>query len=318
VNDLIKERLASGTSPTAIPTGTATGTGIPAVITTTPVVGITIARVEHAALLVPLWFYEPNRQARTSQKLMWRILCIFALLIVPIHAADVCAAGDLKGPYGFQLSGTSTISGAPAPVAGLARLEFDGRADVTGYSSVNFNGLLLGNPVTGTYEVSSDCKLSWRLQDDSGGFQHFSGVIKPGVNRIEVRQTDRGAGPRGVLEKTSDACQAVDFRERYTFTFSGTSTTLATGGAPITVSAKGVIEADGNGNFTLTENGKRNAATVEIDSDCVVHIEFARPNAQGDDSEKVKLRGILVDGGKGVLAIQIDPGESVAARFTAQ
>src|SRR5205814_2680112 len=140
--------------------------------------------------------------------------------------------------------------------------EFDGRADVTGYSSVNFNGLLLGNPVTGNYEVSSDCKLSWRLQDGSGGFQRFSGVIKPGLNRIEVRQTDRGAGARGVLEKTSDACQAADFRERYTFTFSGTSTVLATGGAPRTVSSKGVIEADGNGNFTLTENGKGRAASV--------------------------------------------------------
>src|SRR5258705_7849545 len=111
---------------------------------------------------------------------MWKAFLISALVVVPIRAADFCAAGDLQGPYGFQLSGISTISGAPAPVAGLARLEFDGK-DVTGYSSVNFNGLLLGNPVTGTYELSSDCKLSWRLQDDSGGYQHFGGVVKPGA-----------------------------------------------------------------------------------------------------------------------------------------
>src|SRR5882724_3045809 len=99
---------------------------------------------------------------------MWRILILSGLLIGPTHAADVCAARDLQGPYAFQLSGISTISGSPAPVAGLARLEFDGKSEVSGYSSVNFNGLLLGNPVTGTYEVSSDCKLAWSLQDDSG------------------------------------------------------------------------------------------------------------------------------------------------------
>jgi hypothetical protein len=234
---------------------------------------------------------------------MWRFLFLPVLLIVPIRAADVCAASDLQGPYAFQLSGTSTISGAPVPVAGLARLEFDGRASVSGYSSVNFNGLLLGNPVTGTYEVSSDCKLSWRLQDDSGGYQHFSGAIAPRLNRIEVRQTDPGAGGRGVLEKTSDACQAADLRERYAFTLSGTSTPLATGGAPKAVSAAGVVDVDGSGLF-------------EVDPDCVVHIELARPGAQG--TAKVKLRGILVNGSKGILAIQIDPGESVTARFTAR
>jgi len=35
-------------------------------------------------------------------------------------------------------------------------------------------------------------------------------------------------------------------------------------------------------------------------------------------SPAVKLRGVLADGGKEILAIQTDPGESVSARFMAR
>ncbi len=240
---------------------------------------------------------------------MWRTLVLSALAMRLLSGADLCAAGDLVGPYAFQFSGISTISNAPAPVAGVARLDFDGKDAVSGYSSVNFDGLLLGNPVTGSYEVSSDCKLFWRLQDDSGGYQHFSGVVRPGSKRIEVRQTDSGAGTRGVLEKTSDACKASDFRGRYGFTLSGTSAPLATGGGARGILVNGIADADGVAGLTVTGQ-VQGRGSFEVDPDCVVRIEV--------EEGAVKLRGILVNGGKAAVAIQTNPGEPVSARFAAQ
>jgi hypothetical protein len=90
------------------------------------------------------------------------------------QAADVCNPEDLPGPYLFQLTGSTDISGTPKRTASLGRIAFDGRGGLSGTASATFSGLLLGNPVTGSYEAKSDCSVIWNLQDDSGGFQNFS------------------------------------------------------------------------------------------------------------------------------------------------
>jgi hypothetical protein len=67
-----------------------------------------------------------------------------------------------------------------------------------------------------------------------------------------------------------------------------------------------VLVAAADGTFTTADG----SGTFTVDSDCVVHIEFV--------DEGIKLRGILVNKGAEILAIQIDPGKTVSARFTAQ
>ena len=54
---------------------------------------------------------------------------LFLLLLLSgavAQAADVCNPTKLVGPYAFQLSGATTISGAPQPTASLGRITFDG------------------------------------------------------------------------------------------------------------------------------------------------------------------------------------------------
>src|ERR1051325_5310027 len=106
-----------------------------------------------------------------------RPLSVLLFFITSAAAADVCAPAQLIGPYAMQLSGTTSISGAPKPTAGIARVVFDGHGNLSGTASAMFAGYLLGNPVTGTYEIKSDCTITWKLQDDSGASQHFSGVF---------------------------------------------------------------------------------------------------------------------------------------------
>jgi hypothetical protein len=239
---------------------------------------------------------------------MMRMNWLF-LLVLPsglaAQAAGVCDPADLVGPYAFQLTGSTDISGTPKPTAALGRIAFDGRGSLSGTASATFDGLLLGNPVTGSYEAKSDCSGIWKLQDDSGGFQNFSGTFSTDGTRVQFKQTDPGGAQRGIMQKTSDACSAADLQKKYDFTVSGSTIPMQDGEVARTVSAKGTLDIAENGSF-------------EVDTDCSVRFEWTLPDPDGQDSEPspMAMRGFLVNGGKEILAFQTDPGAMVAARFT--
>jgi hypothetical protein len=87
-------------------------------------------------------------------------LFLVLLLTTAVKAGNVCNPTKLVGPYAFQLSGTTAISGTPKPTASLGRITFDASGSLSGTASATFRGLLLGNPVTGTYEAKSDCSVT--------------------------------------------------------------------------------------------------------------------------------------------------------------
>ena len=247
-------------------------------------------------------------------------LALVPLLGLPLFAGDVCNPNDLQGPYGFQLSGQTTISGVSQPATGVGRVVLDGNGKISGYSSVMFAGLLLGNPVTGTYESRTDCTASWALQDDSGALQHFTGVVTPGGKKVQFRQTDPGAAQQGTLSKTLDECKVSDLRKEYEFVLSGSSVPMQTGDVAFTVDAKGLMKGDGNGAFLLSRGNSTAAATkvsVKLEAECIVNVDLTLPSEDVETSAPMTLRGILVDGGNEILAIRTDPGWMVKARFTA-
>ena len=245
---------------------------------------------------------------------------IFAL-VLPAWAEDSCALATLQGPYGFQLSGDTAIIGDSKPVTALGRIVFDGDGKMSGYSSVMFGGFLLGNPVTGTYDTQSDCTVSWALQDDSGGYQHFRGVFTPAGKRVDFKQTDPGGAQHGVMARTRDDCKVTDMQKSYGFTLSGSSVPMAAGEASNTVALKGLMAADANGNFKLTLDGDSPVTadvTLTVESECTMELELAIPAEAGGIGTPMKLRGILVNAGKEILAIQTDPGWMVSGKFTAR
>ncbi len=251
---------------------------------------------------------KPGLALQVPSKYIMRINWLF-LLVLPLglaaQAAGVCDPADLVGPYAFQLTGSTDISGTPQPTASLGRLAFDGRGSLSGTASATFRGLLLGNPVTGSYEAKSDCSVIWTLQDDSGGFQNFSGTLSTDGTRVQFTQTDPGGAQRGIMQKTSDACSAADLLKKYDFTVSGSTSPMQAGEVAHTVSAKGTLDIAENGSF-------------QLESDCSVQFELTLPDQDGQDTEvsPMAMLGFLVNGGKEILAFQTDPGAMVAARFT--
>ena len=188
----------------------------------------------------------------------------------------------MEGAYGFQLSGSSDISGRPARSAvwaGWCLKAIAVRSAAT--RSVNFNGFFLGNPVTGSWEFQNDCTLTWTMQDDSGNFQHFKGTAHPGGARVDYVQTDKGSGSKGSLRKIAPTCSAAAFQGQYRFSMSGSTTPFA-GGAPVTDSVRTTADADGAGKLTITRGEEKESAAYTVDSDCFVQIDFANYETAGN------------------------------------
>jgi len=270
-----------------------------------------------------------HQQRRRRQCFEYRPpnLMRLALLLILISAlglplwAEVCNPKDLQGPYGFQLSGETAISGELKPVASLGRLVLAGDGGISGYSTVMFAGFLLGNPVTGTFEAHWDCTITWSLQDDSGAFQHFSGVATSDGKKVHFSQTDPGGAQHGIMARTSPECKASVLGNEYAFTLSGTIIPMVPGGTSSTVAAKGLIKAGENASFKLVVGDNLAAmtdVTITVDADCIVDIELTLPAVGGATAIPMKLRGILIEEGKEILAIETDPGAMVSATFTAR
>jgi hypothetical protein len=255
---------------------------------------------------------------RNSMRVALSLTWIF-LMGLPV-CAEVCNPTDLQGPYGFRLSGETTISGESKPVTNMGRMVLAGDGGISGYSTTMFAGFLLGNPITGTYEARWDCTVMWSLQDDSGAFQHFSGVATPGGNQVHFGQTDPGGAQDGIMARMPAACKTADLRTGYTFTLSGSFIPMAPGEASGAIAAKGSIRADENGNFKLAPEGAPALTTdvaIEVDAECIVDIELTLPATDTQTVIPVTLRGVLTDEGKQILAIRTDPGAMVSATFTA-
>jgi hypothetical protein len=234
---------------------------------------------------------------------------LFLLVLLPdvaAHSADVCNPADLAGPYAFQLTGSTEISGTPKPAVSLGRISFDERGSLSGTASATFRGLLLGNPVTGSYEAKSDCSVIWKLRDDSGGFQSFLGTLSIDGTSVPFKQTDPGGAQHGIMKKIPAACSAADLGQKYSFTVSGSTTPMLPGQVPHAVSANGTLDIARNGSF-------------QVASDCSVTFGLTLPPQGGQEADQpspMNMRGFLVNGGKEILAFQTDPGAMVSARLT--
>ena len=252
---------------------------------------------------------------------LWRmsgqfsLLMLMGLLALPA-TAQVCGGNDIHGAYGVQLSGTVSIGvNGPQPMASISRLVFDGQGGIAGVSSADMAGYFLGNPVTGSYTFKTNCSLSFELQDDSGAWQHFAGLAKEGGSMVQIHQTDPDTGEPGIMVRTPAACRTAGLHGDYSLALSGAASQFATNRTPgAAFSIEGTVSADGAGNLLFNSPAGKTTGSYELDSDCVVEIELGVP--QDDSADLLKLRGVLVDQGNLLLAVESDPAGIAAGRFT--
>jgi hypothetical protein len=243
----------------------------------------------------------------------YALLC--ALLMPMGYAADVCNPATFPGAYGLILSGNTSISGESIPTASLAHLVFDSSGKVSGTSSANFSGYFLGNPVTGDYTVKDDCSLTWTLQDEYGGLQHFAGKLSLDGKRVAFGQTDPGGPQNGVMVRSAESCLSSDFRGRYRVTFNGFIVDMDTGFPTGRISMNGLLESDGNTGLRFTSDrgsSRIKDATYKLEGDCVVQLQFPI------EGQTLNFRAVIVNDGKEVLGIQSDITAVVTIRIRAE
>jgi hypothetical protein len=251
--------------------------------------------------------------------LFLKYLLLFAVLLESRFATAACDPKDFAGSYGFLLTGTTTIGGRgeARPVAVVGRLALDGWGTARSTSSAAFTGIVLGNPATGTYEAKSDCSVRWTLRDDGANWQNFAGAMTDRGARVTFRQTDPGGAGNGLMLRSSDYCPPSSFRGRFDLTLSGNSVDVSSGRAFGRVSFAGVVEADGAGGLSFatgTDEPTVKAGAYEFQDGCFVQLTV--PPVGGSRASEMHFRGILVDDGRTLFAMQTDPGTVVSLRLS--
>lgn len=122
-----------------------------------------------------------------------------------VRADGGCSDASLIGAYAVQGHGTivAQLPGLPAPPfpfgeASLAH--FNGAGTFFGNATVNFGGVVLGVPFTGTYTVNSDCTGNLTVNTNLGLAVHEAFVVIGGGQRLISTETD----PFAVVQRTAE------------------------------------------------------------------------------------------------------------------
>jgi hypothetical protein len=260
-------------------------------------------------------------------------LLFVSIFAITVSHAEVCDPGVFHGAYGFALTGATTISGATRPVVVVGRMILEDSGNLSGVSSASFVGLLLGNRVTGKYEAQTDCSVTWTFQDPSGSFQHFAGTMSVDGARIVFRQTDLGGPEDGLMLRTMDRCSASSLTATFDFTAAGSTVNVVTAAESGGISLQGLLTADGARNLSFASRPGEPAVaagTYEVADDCFVALVVDLPvDSQaasmlpglpqgGMPKSGMHFRAIVVDDGRQVLGMQIDPGTIVGVRLVSE
>lgn len=242
---------------------------------------------------------------------------LYFLLLSPGLLAAACNPADFYGSYGFLLTGTTTIGGAARPVAIVGRLSIERWAVARSTSAAAFTGIVLGSPATGTYEAHTDCSVSWSLRDDSGNYQNFAGTMSDRGARVVFHQTDAGGPGNGLMFRAPEGCSPASLAGRFDLTLSGNTIDVDSGRAFGRVSFSGAMEADGAGGLSFVTGAGApgvKAGSYQFVDGCFVSVTV--PPVGGNKTADMHFRGILVDDGGTLLAMQTDPGTVVSLRLT--
>jgi len=137
----------------------------------------------------------------TPKKLVAFGVAAFALMLGGLAQARAddpkCDNGTLNGPYGFTLTGwriPTPDTNVRSARAGVGRVVFDGRGNLSGAETKSHDGLIIPLNFTGTYQVFTDCTGMAHLvtTEPSEPQRNFNFTIVESSEQVMAIQTDQG------------------------------------------------------------------------------------------------------------------------------
>jgi hypothetical protein len=107
------------------------------------------------------------------------------------EAQNSCSTATLTGNYIYAQDGYQDSVSKPFAQAG--RETFDGKGNMSGVFSGNFNGTIVRGDYAGTYTVNPDCSGSVTFTDNLNQTSHFDIYVADNGNEFVFVQTDQNS-----------------------------------------------------------------------------------------------------------------------------
>ena len=107
------------------------------------------------------------------------------------EAQTSCSTATLNGNYIYAQDGYQ--NSARKPFAQAGRDTFDGKGNISGVFSGNFNGTIVRGDYAGTYTVNPDCSGSATFTDNLNQTSHFDMYVADEGNELVYVQTDENS-----------------------------------------------------------------------------------------------------------------------------
>lgn len=235
------------------------------------------------------------------------VAVVIALAFAAIaHASASCSNANLKGNYGFVLTG---LNSSAFFTASLGLFVMDGKGSLTGSDTISNNGVIASSvALTGSYTIHSNCSGTVTFTPAGGSKESFSVVIDSKNTRLEMIETDSGYTVSGyALVQGAVTCTLLGVKGTYGYGGSG----WATAGTPFPTSIAGVVNVDGLGNLKGQQTGSVDgviipstlSGTYTVNSDCT-----GTTTTMTSKGATAHSNVVLVDNGGTLLEIATDPG----------
>jgi len=263
-----------------------------------------------------------------SQRVLGFALVLFVVLSgQALFATQHCNTNDFSGSYGMVANGSVTVPALPitGPFRRAGLMQADGKGNMQVNTTASYNGLIFNEQITGTYQVSSDCSVTFYLTpfapvflpaqlngflSDNGKHLTFMIVQPPGqtISALVTRQNEGGG------EGNGRGCSNNDLSKVYVLWMQGNTPNLQSpvpGQLPWEFVRAGTVSFDGRGNFSAQTTANYNGflfqpenftGTYSVAKDCSVTLQYTFQNTPNT------WVGAVVDNGDGVDLIVSNPG----------
>jgi hypothetical protein len=149
-----------------------------------------------------------NRFALVVTSTGFLALHLFAEGFAVKQGSPTCTNAGVEGSFGFETTGVF-LAGAPSTgaVAFIGELKFtvnpSGEGVISGHLASSEDGTFQTfgeEPVTGSYQVGTDCRGTATITPKGGSEMHFKLVVVDGGNKMLAIETDANTVVSGTLE----------------------------------------------------------------------------------------------------------------------